>query len=323
MDCFLGRSYRLRSKIGSGSFGSVFIGINVKTGSEYAVKVEPIERKRSHLLHEARLYRALHGGHWIPRMHKFVTEGSYHVLVLDLLGPSLEDLFHFCNRSFGLKTVLMLADQMLKCIEYIHGKDVVHNDVKPANFTIGAGKRAHQVYLIDFGSASCSRLPVSSMSTPQGSTQTTPRTHVRGNLCYRGVIAHFENEPSRREDLESVGYVLIYFLRGILPWQGLTDKHDIAIKRQIIDIMVSTDLRDLCQGCNSEFKFYLEYCRSLYADEWPDHSYVRRLFTDLFDSLQYERDFAYDWTIPRHVRENKKEHCLVDSSDESTDVSSR
>eukprot|EP00928_Gymnodinium_smaydae_P093124 TRINITY_DN77150_c0_g1_i1.p1 TRINITY_DN77150_c0_g1~~TRINITY_DN77150_c0_g1_i1.p1 ORF type:complete len:327 (-),score=41.70 TRINITY_DN77150_c0_g1_i1:182-1162(-) len=299
MESPLGRKYRLRSKIGSGSFGNVFIGIHAKTGSEFAIKVEPIARKkRSHVLHEAKIYQALDGGCGIPRLHWYGTEGQFKILVLDLLGPSLEDLFCFCNRKFGLKTVLMLAGQMLRIIEYVHNKNVVHRDIKPANFVIGTGNEAHRVHLIDFGLAKSSRCLFAQQQQPTSPTSPTgPQKRASGNACFRSVNAHLGSEQGRRDDLESIGYVLVYLVRGSLPWQGLesTDKESEALN--IRDSKLSTDLQDLCAGHDAEFATYIDYCRNLDFDAWPDYNYLHCLFTQVSCRRAYRYDFVYDWTI--------------------------
>ena len=146
----LGGKFRLGRKIGSGAFGDIHIGTNVHTGEEVAIKMEGSNTKHPQLSFEYRLYKILGGGVGLPSVRWFGTEAGANAMVLDLLGPSLEDLFNFCNRKFTLKTVLMIADQLVSRIEYIHSKSFIHRDVKPDNFLIGLGRRAHVVHAIDF-----------------------------------------------------------------------------------------------------------------------------------------------------------------------------
>lgn len=151
MDHTFGGKYKLGRKIGSGSFGELYIGINIQSGEEVAIKLESIKTKHPQLHYESKLYSLLQGGTGIPHFKWFGVEGEYNVMVIDLLGPSLEDLFNYCNRKFSLKTVLMLADQLISRVEYMHSRGFLHRDIKPDNFLMGLGRKANQVYIIDYG----------------------------------------------------------------------------------------------------------------------------------------------------------------------------
>ncbi|KHJ99015.1 hypothetical protein OESDEN_01005 [Oesophagostomum dentatum] len=150
MELRVGGRYRLGRKIGSGSFGDIYLGLNVQTNEEVAVKLECVKSKHPQLHIEGRLYRVMAGGVGIPDVKWCGLEGEYNVMVMELLGPSLEDLFNFCQRKFSLKTVLLLADQMITRIEYIHERDYIHRDIKPDNFLMGLGKRGNLVYVSVF-----------------------------------------------------------------------------------------------------------------------------------------------------------------------------
>ncbi|KAF6779818.1 hypothetical protein AHF37_00675 [Paragonimus kellicotti] len=148
--------WRLVRQIGHGSFGAIFLGININTSEEVAVKLERIYARHPQLHFESRVYKCLQGTSGIPRIQYYGTDGyrnMYHVLIMDLLGPSLEDLFTFCGRRFTMKTVLMLADQMLWRLEFLHSKNFIHRDIKPDNFLMGIGRNCNKVFLVDFGLA--------------------------------------------------------------------------------------------------------------------------------------------------------------------------
>ena len=149
MDFKIGAKYRPIRKIGEGSFGKIFLGSNIQTGEEVAIKIEG-NRKDSQLLNESKVYRILQEGTGIPKLYWYGIEGDFNVLVLELLGPSLDTLLSYCKRPFSLKTVLMIADQIISRIEFMHSYNHLHRDIKPENFLIGIGKKSNIIYVVDF-----------------------------------------------------------------------------------------------------------------------------------------------------------------------------
>ena len=362
MEIRVANKYRLGRKIGSGSFGDIYLGTHISTGEEVAIKLESIKSKHPQLLYESKLYKILGGGVGIPSVRSFTVEGDYNVMVLDLLGPSLEDLFNFCDRhaaayarrrrrvalaprrhpfaagpavggsavparrpplasprlhgaacsplfwssadpcsclvrvwprrKFNLKTILMIADQMLLRIEYIHHKSFLHRDIKPDNFLIGLGRKANLIHFIDFGLAKKYRDPKTHQHIPYRENK-----NLTGTARYASINTHLGIEQSRRDDLEALGYVLMYFLRGSLPWQGLKA----ATKKQKYDMIsekkMSTPVEALCRSYPSEFGTYLNYCRSLKFADKPDYSYLRKMFKDLFFREGFADDHNFDWTL--------------------------
>jgi len=292
MELRVGKKYRLGRKIGSGSFGDIYLGTNMSTGEEVAIKLESVKTKHPQLLYESKIYRILHGGLGIPNVRWYGIEGDYNVMVLDLLGPSLEDLFNYCGRRFQLKTVLMLADQLLGRLEYVHTKSFIHRDVKPDNFLIGLGKRQSVIHIIDFGLAKKYRDPRSHQHIPYRENK-----NLTGTARYASINTHIGIEQSRRDDLESLGYVLMYFIRGSLPWQGLKANTKKQKYERIMDRKMSTSTEQLCKGYPTEFRSYFEYCRSLRFEDRPDYAYLKRLFKELFYRRGYQYDNMFDWTI--------------------------
>ncbi|XP_039071222.1 casein kinase 1-like protein 10 isoform X4 [Hibiscus syriacus] len=295
MEHIIGGKFKLGRKIGNGSFGELYLGVNVQSGEEVAVKLEPVKTKHPQLHYESKLYMILQGGTGIPHLKWFGVEGEYSVMVIDLLGPSLEDLFNYCNRKFSLKTVLMLADQMLNRVEYMHSRGFLHRDIKPDNFLMGLGRKANQVYIIDYGLAKKYRDLQTHKHIPYRENK-----NLIGTARYASVNTHLGVEQSRRDDLESLGYVLMYFLRGSLPWQGLKagtkkQKYDKISEKKML-----TPIEVLCKSYPSEFTSYFHYCRSLRFEDKPDYSYLKRLFRDLFIREAYQFDYVFDWTMLRY-----------------------
>ncbi|KAF7266624.1 hypothetical protein GWI33_020123 [Rhynchophorus ferrugineus] len=272
MELRVGNRYRLGRKIGSGSFGDIYLGTNIATGEEVAIKLECIKTRHPQLHIESKFYRMMQGGVGIPQIKWCGSEGDYNVMVMELLGPSLEDLFNFCTRRFSLKTVLLLADQLISRTDFIHSRNFIHRDIKPDNFLMGLGKKGNLVYIIDFGLAKKYRDGRTHMHIPYKENK-----NLTGTARYASINTHLGIEQSRRDDLESLGYVLMYFNKGSLPWQGLKA----ATKRQkyerISEKKMSTPIEELCKGYPSEFSSYLSYCRQL-----------RQGFT---------YDYVFDWNM--------------------------
>ncbi|XP_027694152.1 casein kinase I-like [Vombatus ursinus] len=297
-DFIVGGQYQLVRKIGAGAFGDLYLATNLATGQDVAVKIESQSAKRPYLLFESKLYAILQGGVGIPRVHWFGQEKNYSALVMDLLGPSLEDLFNYCHRRFSLKTVLILADQMITRLEYLHSKNFIHRDIKPDNFLMGVGRHRNKLFLIDFGLANRYR-----DSTTKEHIQYGENKNLTGTARYASLNAHRGVEQSRRDDLESLGYVLMYFIRSSLPWQGQTGVNKLEKYINIGKKKMATSIETLCQGFPPEFATYLNYCRSLGFEDTPDYSYLRQLFSVLFKSLSkpnQQGDCTFDWSILKH-----------------------
>ncbi|CAR29447.1 hypothetical protein ZYGR_0AD01290 [Zygosaccharomyces rouxii] len=315
MDLRVGRKFRIGRKIGSGSFGDIYHGTNLISGEEVAIKLESIRSRHPQLDYESRVYKYLSGGVGIPFIRWFGREGEYNAMVIDLLGPSLEDLFNYCHRKFTLKTVIMLALQIICRIQYIHGRSFIHRDIKPDNFLMGVGRRGSTVHVIDFGLSKKYRDFNTHRHIPYRENKS-----LTGTARYASVNTHLGIEQSRRDDLESLGYVLIYFCKGSLPWQGLKATTKKQKYDRILEKKLCTSVETLCAGLPQEFAEYMLYCRNLKFDERPDYLYLARLFKDLSIKLEYHNDHLFDWTMLRYTKAmvEKQRDLLMDTPQDNS-----
>eukprot|EP00300_Choanocystis_sp_HF-7_P027200 c32274_g1_i1.p1 GENE.c32274_g1_i1~~c32274_g1_i1.p1 ORF type:complete len:319 (-),score=64.41 c32274_g1_i1:67-1023(-) len=292
IDLRVGGNYRLIRKIGSGSFGEIFLGVHVQTQEQVAVKLELEASRHAQLRIEYKIYGILNGQPGIPKVRYFGTQDDYNVMIMDLLGSSLEDLFCLCERRFSLKTVLLLADQLIQRVQTLHTKFLLHRDLKPDNFLIGLGPTANTVHVIDFGLSKRYMDVRSGMHIPY-----REHKNLTGTARYASINTHLGIEQSRRDDLESIGYILVYFLRGSLPWSGLKAQSKREKYLKIQQKKSSTPLEELCEGHPQEFITYLKYVRTLRFEAAPDYQYLLDMFRSLAANHGIEYDGQFDWTM--------------------------
>lgn len=268
----LGNNYKLIKKIGSGSFGEVYLTRD-KEGKEYAAKIEE-KTQKNRLKAEYSIYKKVLNNKeniGIPKVYNYIETTQYNILVMELLGKSLENIYDENQREFNLSTILKLSIDMLNIIERFHSKGFIHRDIKPNNFLFNHSKPYNTLYLMDFG------LSKQFIQNGEHIGIKFDRSLI-GTARYASLNIHWGIEPSRRDDLESIGYVLIYLTKGRLPWQGLKANKD---KTQIEKIgekklVVSTD--KLCDNLPKSFEKYMNYCKKLKFEEKPDYKYLRDLF---------------------------------------------
>jgi len=179
----------------------------------YAVKVEDLSCEYPQLGHEARMYKVLEGGVGIPRCYAYAEKDNKAVLVMDMLGESLQKLYTQTRNGFTVKTTLMLAEQMLNRVKYLHQSNYVHRDLKPANFVVGypGTKDRSTVYLLDFGLAKKWRNHL----TGEMRSNVQRYYGTVGKDMFASRMAHQGFEQARKDDLESLGYIFLYFVKSL------------------------------------------------------------------------------------------------------------
>lgn len=295
-DChniLIAQRYRMEDRLGGGAFGEVYKGRDIKSGRLVAFKMEVSKDVvRSHLNLEHKIYRRFNECPvtvGIPQVYYCGKVGDYTVLIMELLGPCLEELFTLCHRKFSVKTVCMLGLQIVERLQYTHSCGYLHRDIKPENFVMGLGPSSHIVYIIDVGLAKAWR-DSSGRHIPFADGKS-----LTGTARYVSINTHEGYQQSRRDDLESVTYLLMYFLRGSLPWQGLkSPKSDVRYER-ICHVKKTTSPEKLAEGLPPQFGTLVRYARELEFHQEPNYNYCTQLIFDAMGNADV--DYRYQWNL--------------------------
>ena len=312
----VGGRYRLGKKIGTGSFGEIFEGTDIFDNSSVAIKLEHNTVKYPQLLFEAKLLKSIPGT-GIPTMHWFGIAGEYNAMVMELLGQNLEDLFSYCTKNFTLKTILMITIQLIERIKHVHDNNYIHRDIKPQNFLVGKDSTAKNIYILDFGLAKRYRDEHTHIHIPLKENR-----NLTGTARYASCNAHNGLEQSRRDDMESIAYVILYFFKGKLPWQGLKCKDKNEKYAKIKEMKMSMTPEKLCEGIPVEFAKYLTAVKKLGFEEEPAYKNYIQMFMNLFKSKDFEMDYLYDWVTVKNNTNVLKDASLMKSEDYSKQTDS-
>ena len=265
--------YTLMKKLGEGSFGAIYAARSEH--SLYAIKLENKIKGQNLLENEAYIMSYLHGKR-IPFIKSFGYSGEFNVLVMELMGKSLENIFeNLPIKKMTVNCVGKLGLQMIEILEYIHNKE-----------------KSKYLYLLDFGLAKKYRSSTTLKHYPM-----IKKKNLTGTARYASINALNGLTQSRRDDLEAVGYVLLYFLRGKLPWQGLHVKNKEDRYHRIMEIKMETTPNNLCKGFPKEFEEYVDYTRNLEYEQDPDYDYLKNLFYSILKEDKNNSENIYDWDI--------------------------
>ena len=309
--------YTITNYINSGSFGNVFSAQHNLTKDKVALKIPIINDKKNGellLIDEVNIYKKLNKNNTsnigIPNV-KLITlkKNSINsktintpiktsILVMDLLGKSLDELLKKYKTSGGLrlKTIILLTIQMLELIKYIHSCGYIHRDIKPDNFVIGYGNDCNKLYMIDFGIAK------KYLKKNGKHYDFNKNGKFCGTVRYASIAAHKGYTQSRKDDLESIIYVLIYLFRGKLPWMNVKykkDKDKDKDKEQrynmILKMKETISEEELCNQLPNEYLAFLKYVKNMDFDEEPPYNKLIKMFKKLYDSKSYQYD-KFEWS---------------------------
>ena len=273
----VGKTYRLIKKIGEGSFGKIYAATKKDTDTEqYAVKLITKENHQVLFENEINIYERLKGSKYIPSLYASGSEGKYNYFVMPLLEQNLEQLRASYGAQMNMKAILHLGVEMLNALELIHDKGILHRDIKPANFLLKTNEQnISELYLIDFGLAGLYYYQDYQNQDHKHIPMKTGEKHM-GTPRYMSVNVQQGFTASRRDDVESLGYILIFLQKGELPWQSAGEM-SLPIKQTFGWAYASNIV--------GEFILFNQYCKNLSFSAKPNYDYLRNVLTNLSQSL--------------------------------------
>ena len=291
------KNYSITSEIGKGAFGRIYeVSRKSSPSSTFAAKI--VSRSDSttdnandcsSLEKEAQILCALSSEEGFPKIESYQTDSENEILIMSLLGENLSTLKKKCGDKFSLKTIVFLALQILPRLEALHNRGVLHRDIKPENIVMGNHEEAGKAFLIDFG-LSESYLDSKNKHVPFSRNQ-----KIGGTLYYLSTFGHLGIQASRRDDLISLGYTLIYLFKGELPWAKLPGKLQEKIHR-MFQMKSTMSMEILCQGLPNEFCEYMKCVCSLPFYQKPNYEYLEGLFKKIIEDKGIQEDGYFDWT---------------------------
>ena len=299
INCIFFSKYKVVKKIADGNYSQIYQVIN-QDGEYFCCKIEPKNSSQLLLENESKIMNYLQGTK-IPNIKVYGESGDFNILIMQILGKNL-DYYIKKLEKFSIKTTAMLAYQMIDILQFIHERHIIHRDIKPGNFVMGLGKENLDLYMIDFGFAKKYRSNKTYKINPM-----TKGHKLTGTARFASINAMKGYEQSCRDDLESLGYLLFFFLRGNLPWQGLKEKTKEELNIRILDMKEKTKTEELGVNLPIQFSELLEHAKNLKYEEQPDYNLFKKKMKEVvcINGNESEFDKIYDWTNKQKVLNDK------------------
>ena len=301
--------YKLIKKIGKGSYGIIYLCKDIASNEFFAAKLQNKNIYTNSLQNEYQIMKDINIDK-IPNAKFYGENNLYNILIMQLLGKSLEDIFEkiLHKQKMPIHSVCNIAIQIIDILEQIHNKNYIHRDIKPSNFLFGNNSFNNNIiYLIDFGLAKKYR-----ESNNAEHYEIKEENKLIGTARFASINAMEGLSQSRRDDLESLGYMLIYFLKGKLPWQNFLIKNKEERYNKIKQTKKEIAINELCSNCPKEIGQYITYVKNLKFDEEPNYNYIKNLFYEILNKTGNKFDYLYDWDNTKTIIDVNLESDFID-----------
>ena len=301
--------YKLIKKIGKGSYGIIYLCKDIASNEFFAAKLQNKNIYTNSLQNEYQIMKDINIDK-IPNAKFYGENNLYNILIMQLLGKPLEDIFEkiLHKQKMPIHSVCNIAIQIIDILEQIHNKNYIHRDIKPSNFLFGNNSFNNNIiYLIDFGLAKKYR-----ESNNEEHYEIKKEKKLIGTARFASINAMEGLSQSRRDDLESLGYMLIYFLKGKLPWQNFLIKNKEERYNKIKQTKKEIAINELCSNCPKEIGQYITYVKNLKFDEEPNYNYLKNLFYEILNKTGNKFDYLYDWDNTKTIIDVNLESDFID-----------
>ena len=299
IDCIFFSKYTVIEEIADTDFSKILL-LETKDQEKFAAKIEHKKFGRHLLEYEYKIMDYLRGD-CIPKVKLYGTSGDYNILIMQVLGKSLEYYIEKLE-TFSIKTTAMLAYQMINILQYIHLRNIIHRDIKPGNFVMGLNEENLNLYIIDFGFAKKYKSTTTLKINPL-----TEGHDLTGTSRYSSINTMKGLTQSPRDDLESLAYLLYFFLKGSLPWIGIKEKNKENLDKKILEKKISTVDEILGKDLPIQFCEFLKYSKQLHYDEMPDYNLFKEKMMEVISLGGGKFDKIYDWTDENKLKEEEEE----------------